>query len=167
MKPIVLHATRERPWPRTCVWNAAGWRPARAARTFLGGIRRSGAVLGQAAGLGRAARISRRASGRPPVQASPWPGRTHPADRPSRAPSDTKAFAGSMVKGASAGHTSHRASQFRPFRGVRQLRSMRLGGQNRRLSNHTGRLTQLPIFGLHSASRRRRRSFPFNSVRRP
>ena len=54
MKPIVLHATRERPWPRTCVWNAAGWRSARAARTFLGGIRRSGAVLGQAAGLGRA-----------------------------------------------------------------------------------------------------------------
>jgi len=32
------------------------------------------------------------------------------------------------------------------FRGVRQLRSMRLGCQNRRLSNHTGRLTQLPIF---------------------
>jgi hypothetical protein len=80
-----------------------------------------------------------------PVQASPWPGRTHPADRPSRASSDTKAFAGSMVKGASAGQTSRRASQFRPFRGVRQLRSMRLGGQNRRLSNHAGRLTQLPI----------------------
>jgi hypothetical protein len=80
-----------------------------------------------------------------PVQASPWPGRTHPADRPSRASSDTKAFAGSMVKGASAGQTSHRVSQFRPFRGVRQLRSMRLGGQNRRLSNHAGRLTQLPI----------------------
>jgi hypothetical protein len=61
----------ERPWPRTCVWNAAGWRPARAGRTFLGGIRRSVAVLCQAAGLGRAARICRSASARPPVQASP------------------------------------------------------------------------------------------------